>query len=330
VGINTCVEVYGVKLLGVNAHTGEKFLFSLAMVAIFVAFRVLFHAAARLLVRGFKGERVRFWAHQAINFLSVVILILGLASIWFDNAARATTVMGLIAAGIAFALQKLITAIAGYFVILRGKTFSVGDRIVMGGVRGDVIALDFIQTTILEMGQPPSVSNADPAMWVMARQFTGRIVTVNNGVIFDEPVYNYTRDFPFLFEEMAIGIGYEDKVQTAEAILLDIARTHTVDIQTLSVQAQQHLRDVYDLSLEDVAPRVYYRLTDNWVELSVRFLCKDHGIRALKDAMSRELLRRLNAEKISIASGTYDIVGLPPVRVELATPAPPPQARQQR
>jgi hypothetical protein len=44
-----------------------------------------------------------------------------LASIWFDNAARATTVMGLIAAGIAFAPQKLITAIVGYFVILRGK-----------------------------------------------------------------------------------------------------------------------------------------------------------------------------------------------------------------
>ncbi len=45
---------------------------------------------------------------------------------------------------------------AGYMVILRGKTFNVGDRIVMGGVRGDMIALDFMQTTIMEMGQPPA------------------------------------------------------------------------------------------------------------------------------------------------------------------------------
>ncbi len=54
-----------------------------------------------------------------------------------------------------------------------------------------MIALDFIQTTVLEMGQPTSVRDqADPAMWVLGRQFTGRIVTVSNGMIFDEPVQN--------------------------------------------------------------------------------------------------------------------------------------------
>ena len=72
----------------------------------------------------------------------------------------------------------------------------------MGGVRGDVIALGFIQTTIMEMGQPPPVQSADPAMWVRSRQYTGRVVTVTNAKIFDEPVYNYTRDFPYIWEEM--------------------------------------------------------------------------------------------------------------------------------
>ncbi len=42
----------------------------------------------------------------------------------------------------------------------------------------------------------PSVSGADPAVWVNSRQYTGRLVTVTNGVIFKEPVYNYTREFP--------------------------------------------------------------------------------------------------------------------------------------
>ena len=103
----------------------------------------------------------------------------------------------------------MITSIAGYFVILRGSTFTVGDRISMGGVRGDVMRLGFIQTTFMEMGQPPSVPGADPAMWVKSRQFTGRIVTVTNSKIFAEPVFNYTRDFPFIWEEMSIPITYE-------------------------------------------------------------------------------------------------------------------------
>ncbi len=63
--------------------------------------------------------------------------------------------------------------------------------------RGDVIDLDFTQTTIMEMGQPPPVQNAEPAMWVQSRQYTGRMVTVSNARVFDEPVFNYTREFAF-------------------------------------------------------------------------------------------------------------------------------------
>lgn len=38
----------------------------------------------------------------------------GIASIWFDNPARMATVLGLLGAGFAFALQRVITAVAGY------------------------------------------------------------------------------------------------------------------------------------------------------------------------------------------------------------------------
>jgi small-conductance mechanosensitive channel len=80
----------------------------------------------------------------------------------------------------------------------------------MGGVRGDVIALSFMQTTILEMGQPPPVQSDSPAMWVRSRQYTGRIVTVSNSKVFDEPVYNYTREFPFIWDEIVLPIRYQD------------------------------------------------------------------------------------------------------------------------
>ena len=99
----------------------------------------------------------------------------------------------------------------------------------MGGVRGDVVALGFFQTTIMEMGQPPAVQSADPAVWVQSRQFTGRIVTVANSKIFDEPVYNYTREFPFIWEEMRLPIAYRDDRARAEQILLEAARKHAVE-----------------------------------------------------------------------------------------------------
>ncbi len=56
-------------------------------------------------------------------------------------------------------------------------------------------------------------------------------------------------------------------------------------------------------------PQVFMRLTDNWVELTVRFLCKDHEVRSLKDRMSRDIIDSLDKANIGIASGTYEIVG---------------------
>jgi small-conductance mechanosensitive channel len=152
--------------------------------------------------------------------------VLALLSIWFDDPQRLTTGLGLFSAGLAFALQRVVTALAGYVVIMRGNTFTVGDRITMGGVRGDVIALTFTQTKIMEMGQPPAVQGADPAMWVRSRQFTGRIVTVTNDKVFDEPVYNYTREFPFVWEEMMVAIPYRADRVRAESILLACVAEH--------------------------------------------------------------------------------------------------------
>ena len=63
---------------------------------------------------------------------SAILLLLGIASIWIDRGTNLTTGLGLISAGLAFALQQVVTAVAGYFVILKGDTFNVGDRITIG------------------------------------------------------------------------------------------------------------------------------------------------------------------------------------------------------
>jgi small-conductance mechanosensitive channel len=314
VGPNRAVQLFGVKLVGVNAENGAKLLFSLC----FLAFLLLLNTVARRItaaVLRHHAERYRFWTIQAIHVGSALLLIVGLVSIWFDDPTRLATALGLVTAGLAFALQRVVTAVAGYIVILRGKTFSVGDRIVMGGVRGDVIALSFTQTTIMEMGQPPPVQNADPAMWVRARQYTGRVVTVSNAKIFDEPIYNYTRDFPFVFEELVLPVSYTSDRNAAESILLDVARRHTVEASEIGQEALEEMRRRYFMEKPSTEPRVYWRLTDNWVELTVRFVTREHGIRDVKDKMSREILQALDKAGIGVASATFEIVGLPPLQI---------------
>jgi small-conductance mechanosensitive channel len=191
----------------------------------------------------------------------------------------------------------------------------------MGGVRGDVIDLSFMQTKIMEMGQSPKEQGDAPSMWIRSRQFTGRIVTVTNDKVFDEPVYNYTRDFPYIWDELNLPIKYDDDYAKVEQLLLDSAMRNALTHEQIGEEEVTRLKDKFGLDVGDIDPRVYWRMTDNWLELTVRFLAPDHVIRPIKDSMTREILAGLNEAKIEIASGTYAIVEVPPIRVEGLSPA---------
>jgi small-conductance mechanosensitive channel len=309
------MEVFGIRLVGVNPDVGKKLAFTLALLAILLVVRAIVSSVIRVTPG---RERASFWLRQISSLALLLAGALGFVSIWFDDPRRLTTGLGLMTAGLAFALQKVVTSFAGYLVILRGKSFRVGDRIVMGGVRGDVIRLDFMQTHIMEMGQPAAVEpNADPAMWVRSRQYTGRIVTVTNDRIFNEPVYNFSREFPYIWEEMKVPIPYSADRHRAEQILLDTARRHTVNVVDLGEPELRELSRRYAIPQADLHPRVYWRLTDNWLELTVRFIVTDHGIREMKDAIVRDVLAAFDQAGIVIASATFEVVGLPHIRVRM-------------
>jgi hypothetical protein len=126
---------------------------------------------------------------------------------------------------------------------------------------------------------------------------------------------------------MRLPIPYSADRDRVERILLEAARRHAVKTEELTPEAAEELKRRYFIGDLGTQPRVYFRITDNWLEMAVRFVVHDRGIRDVKDAMARDILRGLDGAGVGLASGTYDIVGLPPVRVvmepgaKLAAPA---------
>src|SRR3954467_4771619 len=183
----------------------------------------LLRVLSRGVLRHRGADKPRFWAEQAISLATLVAIVLVVAAVWADDFSNLGGMLGVLGAGVAVALQRVITSFAGYLIILRGNVFTVGDRITIGGVRGDVVALGFMQTTVLEMGQTPAEQTDDPSMWIRGRQYSGRIVRITNDRIFDEPVYNFTRGFAFTWEEIMIPVRYGDPHARVESIMLDAA-----------------------------------------------------------------------------------------------------------
>jgi small-conductance mechanosensitive channel len=116
--------------------------------------------------------------------------------------------------------------------------------------------------------------------------------------------------------EMSVPIPYRADRAKAEEILLACVAENAGSLDRQSEPVRHAIEKRYFVGMDDLTPRVFYRLTDNWLELTVRFIVREHGIREIKDAIARAVLRRFDEASIEIPSTTYTVVGLPPVRVQ--------------
>ena len=258
-------------------------------------------AVGRLVQRRALEDTVsKYYLRKSIKYVAVGVAFIAIAIIWRAFAGEVSVVLGLFAAGVAFALQEVIGAFAGWFNILFGRIYRVGDRVQIGSqrgnltVRGDVIDITPLRTTILEIGDPQ-----DDMSWIRGRQYTGRIVTVSNKMTFTEPVHNYTAHFEYLWEELILGFPYRADWHAAETIMLEEVRkaSMTSDART----AMDAMARRYPVPRVELEPRIYTRATDNWMELSARFVVPVRTSRGTKDAITRSIRDRLDAAGIELA-----------------------------
>ncbi len=255
-----------------------------------------------------------YWLRKLAGYVVWAVAALLVFLIWTEFGRRAGFVAGLFSAGVAFALQNVLGSFAAWIGILAGKVFRVGDRVKMGGVKGDVIDVSPLRTTIMEIGSPGSEEGSD--VWVRARQYTGRVVTVSNKTFFDEPIYNYSKDFDYIWEEITVPLKYTTDWERGRAILLEEVEEATRPFQETSAAALAQMGRRYLVHESEMNPQAFIDLTDNWVELTVRFVIPVRSARRIKSEVSEKILRRYSVEGVAIASTTSEIVGFAPLRLE--------------
>jgi small-conductance mechanosensitive channel len=309
------MEFLGIRLVGFNEDTLTKVLLTAGVLVAVLVLRKL--VATTTTLGNQRATRRSVWFRKGVRLSFGFFAVLLLLSVWFDRPERLATFTGLLFAGAAVASQKAILSFAGYFVIVFGKVFDIGDRIQIADVRGDVLDIGLFKTTVMEMGVPPALL-PNPNNWITSRQYTGRVVTFTNSEVFESATFNYSRMFDFLWEEMRIPLHFEEDLERAEAIALEAARAATAGVIEEAQAQLERLRQQFPLQAADLEPQTFLRLTDNWVELSIRFLVRAWGIRSVKDGVTRVVLARYREEGISIASASFEVARLPEVAVRAA------------
>lgn len=211
-------------------------------------------------------------------------------------------------AGIAFTLQELILSIAGSIYIFVVKVYKPGDRIEINGIKGDVIDVDSIYTTMMEIGQ-----------WVSSDNYSGRIVKLSNAFVFKGPIYNYSQDFPFIWDEFNLPIKYGSDIELAKSIVIEIASKSLSDFTANSKAQWKEIVNKYYVEDAQVEPTLAITLTDNWVQFNLRYIVNYKKRRITKHELNDSIRKAIESTngKVTLASTTIELVKIPEIKVDV-------------
>src|SRR5258708_1466406 len=110
-------------------------------------------------------------------------------------------------------LSFLGKCVAGVFSIGFARMYTIGDRVQIGDIRGDVIDIGLLRTTLLETGN-----------WVSKDMYNGRVVRIPNSTVLKGTVFNYSQGFRFVWDEIKTVFTTTSDCQLAREMLLRVAK----------------------------------------------------------------------------------------------------------
>lgn len=241
----------------------------------------------KLIKRSVTDPAKKYALSKTLTLISLFVTVAVAAVLLLGKLGGLAAIIGLIGAGVAVALQDVLRSLFCWPLILGDKGFSVGDRIECGSIKGDVIDIGMLRTTLLEVGG-----------WSLGDQSTGRIIQVANKFILENPLFNYTHGFEVTWQEISILVTFESDWKRAEEIMYQSAVHLTEEKEKKLERDFAALQDKYLVKRGTTTPYVYASIEDSGVKLTLRFLVEARKRRVVHDAVTREILAKLAQEPL--------------------------------
>ena len=255
-----------------------------------------------------EDKDIRYKTRKTIGFAGYMLAAIIVLTIFSDQMKNLTVIIGALSVGIGFALRELIQSLIGWVVVSFWGLYKPGERILMGGVMGDVIDINPMITTVMECGG-----------WVKADLYNGRLVRLPNSLVFKEHIINYTAEFPFLWDEIVIPVRTCSDHRLARSIIEDVGQNALAKITEASRAAWQDFARHYRVEDARLDSFVTMSFDSNYIEFTLRYIVDYRVRRSTKDKLFTEILSRFEASsgKVQIGSTTVELSDLPPLSLNL-------------
>ena len=220
----------------------------------------------------------------ALWFVITMVIAFGLVS----QLGSLATFAGLMTAGVAVALQNVILAMVGYFLLIGKFGVRVGDRVQVSGVVGEVVEIGLIRLHIMELAG--AGTDAQP---------TGRVVAFSNSIVF-QPNPGLFRQVPgtsFIWHEITLTFAADSDYHAVDQRLRAAVEVALRDYsKSLEQQRRQMERTLGFVSIGSLAPAVRFHFTAAGLEVVLRFPVESGKAAEIDDRVTKEVLRAINQE----------------------------------
>ncbi|MBI1307215.1 MAG: mechanosensitive ion channel [Bacteroidetes bacterium] len=260
-----------------------------------------------ILKKRLPDNSIRYKSQKGVQTVGYILVIFIAVTYFTGNIKDLGLTIGFLTAGITITLQEIILSVAGSFYIFLARVYKPGDRIEINGIKGDVIDIDSVYTTMMEIGE-----------WVSSDNYSGRIVKLSNAFVFKGPVYNYSQDFPFVWDEFNVPVKYGSDVDLTREIVMSVAQEYLTEYIKESVSDWKHVVEKYYIEDAQVEPGLAITMTDNWMQFNLRYIVDYKKRRYTKNLLQEAIVKRIQQTqgKVLLATATFEIVGFPAITIK--------------
>jgi len=227
-----------------------------------------------------------FVARRMSSYLLVLLIILTLALFFLEDLKQVATVLGIASAAIVIALQDLCAGVAGWFVIIGSRKFSIGDRVEIDDQRGDVIDIQLLRTTLLEVNN-----------WLGVDQPTGRVVLIPNNFVFKSKVFNYSHVHPYVWSKVEITVTFETPAGEAQALLFQILEEETRGEFEEAKWAASKMEKTYGIADTVYQPKIYSVIADSGILFRLIYCCHYRKMSSVRNRINERILAEFDRDK---------------------------------
>ncbi len=181
------------------------------------------------------------------RYFFAILLIFGLIFYLGGDFTGLGIWAGLFSAALGWALQRPITGFAGWIMVITKKPFQIGDRILIGTVKGDVIDIALTHIYLREIGGT-----------IASEETSGRVIMIPNSKLFEMDIINYTLTDEYILDEVVTSITFESNLDNAIKICTDAVNKVTKDFLA-DMPKPPYIRTFFQPSGIDCKARYYVK-----------------------------------------------------------------------